>query len=577
MAKQIINIGVSANDGTGDPLRNAFDKTNDNFNELYLALGGSQNATDLFDTEGNLDLLGKPHKVSFLYDTEAELLAVDPSTYHGAIGHAHDTGSLYYAHGSWRKLLSDTSAGTITNHTDPLNSFVYSANILNSEVDGYVLGTSANGSYSWVEGGSGGSSFGTTDVDTHLNTSGASSNDILSWDGSDYAWISQAGGGSYSDNDVSSHLNISGASANEVLQWSGTDYQWAALPSSFATSDVDTHLNTSGAGTGEILSWNGSDYAWISAGGGSGYTDADVNSHLNQSSAGTNEVLSWDGSDYAWVAQSGGGSSTLAALTEVNTADLDVHDMAYPATTVHVMTPNGSSAYRSDHYGTSDNPTLYVNAGETIAFDLTGVTSSHPFEIRSDASTAYNTGLVHIAPDGTKSTGSNAQGKTSGVLYWKVPGDISGTYKYICTVHSGMIGDIEIADPSASGGGGLPTRTTKTTVTGGMTADQNANIIIDGFKSFALFKIETTHAAWVRLYVDTASRTADASRTELQDPAPDAGVIAEVITTGAETVKFGPGVIGWLESGNSISAAVKNKSGATNNVGVTLTLMQLEQ
>ena len=575
MAKQTINIGVSANDGTGDPLRNAFDKTNDNFNELYLALGGSQNATDLFDTEGNLDLLGKPHKVSFLYATEAELLAVDPSTYHGAIGHAHDTGSLYYAHGSWRKLLSDTSAGTITNHTDPLNSFVYSANILNSEVDGYVLGTSANGSYSWVEAS--GSSFGTGDVDTHLNISGASSNDILSWDGSDYAWISQAGGGSYSDNDVSAHLNISSAQANEVLQWSGSDYQWAALPATFATSDVDTHLNVSGAGTGEILSWDGSDYAWISAGGGSGYTDADVNNHLNQGTAGTNEVLSWDGSDYAWVAQSGGGSSTLAALTEVNTADLDVHDMAYPATTVHVLTPNGSSAYRSDHYGTTDNPTLYVNAGETIAFDLTGVTASHPFQIETSGGSAYNTGLVHIAPDGTRTTGSNAQGKTSGVLYWKVPGDISGTYKYICNVHASMIGDIEIADPSASGGGGsLPTRTTKTTVTGGMTADQNANIIIDGFKSFALMKIATTHAAWVRLYVDTASRTADSSRTELTDPAPDAGVIAEVITTGAETVKFGPAVLGWLESGNQIIAAVKNKSGATNNVGVTLTLMQLE-
>ena len=34
MSKQIISIGASANDGTGDPLRNAFDKTNDNFNEL---------------------------------------------------------------------------------------------------------------------------------------------------------------------------------------------------------------------------------------------------------------------------------------------------------------------------------------------------------------------------------------------------------------------------------------------------------------------------------------------------------------------------------------------------------------
>jgi hypothetical protein len=35
MAKQTINIGTSANDGTGDPLRTAFDKVNDNFTELY--------------------------------------------------------------------------------------------------------------------------------------------------------------------------------------------------------------------------------------------------------------------------------------------------------------------------------------------------------------------------------------------------------------------------------------------------------------------------------------------------------------------------------------------------------------
>ena len=37
MAKQTINIGSSANDGTGDPLRTAFDKINDNFTELYNA------------------------------------------------------------------------------------------------------------------------------------------------------------------------------------------------------------------------------------------------------------------------------------------------------------------------------------------------------------------------------------------------------------------------------------------------------------------------------------------------------------------------------------------------------------
>lgn len=35
MARQEINIGAAANDGTGDSLRNAFDKTNQNTQELY--------------------------------------------------------------------------------------------------------------------------------------------------------------------------------------------------------------------------------------------------------------------------------------------------------------------------------------------------------------------------------------------------------------------------------------------------------------------------------------------------------------------------------------------------------------
>ena len=39
MAKQTINIGTSANDGTGDPLRTAMDKSNDNFNEVYALFG----------------------------------------------------------------------------------------------------------------------------------------------------------------------------------------------------------------------------------------------------------------------------------------------------------------------------------------------------------------------------------------------------------------------------------------------------------------------------------------------------------------------------------------------------------
>ena len=44
MAKQILNIGTSANDKSGDPLRTAAQKINSNFGELYLYLG---NGTEL--------------------------------------------------------------------------------------------------------------------------------------------------------------------------------------------------------------------------------------------------------------------------------------------------------------------------------------------------------------------------------------------------------------------------------------------------------------------------------------------------------------------------------------------------
>jgi len=64
MAKQTVNLGSSANDGTGDPLRSAFDKINDNFDELYLystattgnniTITGNTIATD--NTNGNIIL-----------------------------------------------------------------------------------------------------------------------------------------------------------------------------------------------------------------------------------------------------------------------------------------------------------------------------------------------------------------------------------------------------------------------------------------------------------------------------------------------------------------------------------------
>jgi hypothetical protein len=139
----------------------------------------------------------------------------------------------------------------------------------------------------------------------------------------------------------------------------------------------------------------------------------------------------------------GGGSTALSSVTEVYTAGLTVDQFYLPAITRLNVTANGTSAYRFDQYGTTDDPTIYAINATTIAFNLSGA-SSHPFLIQDGTGTNYNTGLVHVTTDGTVSTGASAQGKQSGTLYWKIPDSISGNYRYQCSSHGPMVGTITI-------------------------------------------------------------------------------------------------------------------------------------
>ena len=76
MAKQTINIGSSANAGNGDPLRVAFSKINDNFNELYTLTGGTTNQlTELAqDYAAAMVTSGTHSGVSVNYDDEQNKL-----------------------------------------------------------------------------------------------------------------------------------------------------------------------------------------------------------------------------------------------------------------------------------------------------------------------------------------------------------------------------------------------------------------------------------------------------------------------------------------------------------------------
>ena len=60
MAKQTINIGSTANDGTGSTLRVGGDIINDNFNEIYTAFGNGSTLTSGFvSATGTVTLTNK--------------------------------------------------------------------------------------------------------------------------------------------------------------------------------------------------------------------------------------------------------------------------------------------------------------------------------------------------------------------------------------------------------------------------------------------------------------------------------------------------------------------------------------
>ena len=68
MTQRIINIGATANDKTGDPLRTAFNKINENFTELYN-LTGITSLTELAqDYAAQMFINGNHEGVSVEYD-----------------------------------------------------------------------------------------------------------------------------------------------------------------------------------------------------------------------------------------------------------------------------------------------------------------------------------------------------------------------------------------------------------------------------------------------------------------------------------------------------------------------------
>lgn len=105
----------------------------------------------------------------------------------------------------------------------------------------------------------------------------------------------------------------------------------------------------------------------------------------------------------------------------------------------------------------------------------------------------------------------------------------------------------------------------------------SADLLVESTpKTYSLSSITTSHAAWVVVYTDDTSRTNDDSRDQTTDPLPGSGVIAEVITTsGSLSQPITPGIIGW-NTDSKIYLKVKNLSGGSAAITVTLQVLPME-
>jgi len=248
MAQQIINIGSTVNDGTGDTLRTGAQKINANFAELYLTTLPSQtgNSGKFLTTDGT----------GTQWQLITDTITAAASQLTGTTLADSVINSKLTSVGTLTTLtVTNTIVGSITGNAATVTSGLYSTTVYQdpawigslagSKINGDILGNSGtvtNGVYTnqiypnpiWIS---------SLSADKVLPTPVGQSGKFLTTNGA-------AGGFSWG-----TITNLPGGAPNKIL------YQSAIGVTSFVTAPTSS---------GTFLKWNGTGFEWTAAGSGIG-------------------------------------------------------------------------------------------------------------------------------------------------------------------------------------------------------------------------------------------------------------------------------------------------------------------
>ena len=496
MAKQNLNIGSSANDGTGDSLRDGAIKLNSVIDELYTNLGNDTNlqinvgspSTGQFlkwngsqFAEGALDSLTADLDVAGnkIISSSSGDITIQPNGTGDIKFWAGGTGAaLTYIDGADGKLKYSNhfaATGDLPENVAHHGMFAYVSGDTTARV------ATAGGWKKLI--GEDHSIGDLSDVDLTVG-GGASDGQVLKWDGTNSYWYpandetATGGGGGTTQNlfetisadsgsttasaatdtlTIAGGSNISTSIAGDTVTIAMTGALGAPDQNVFTVIGTDNNSKTASSTSTTINFVGGTGISTDVAGDNLTITNSSPNVIQN-----VLQSISGDSGSYtansatAGVEMLGGNGVTTGVASNTLTINAELFmqsgfsvgenkALIFGSNGIESVASaglgwnigaNGSSAYRFTGPGvnsSTDNPTLYLYRGFTYRFaNDTG--ASHPFKLRVSA--------------GGADVSDGLSGSDEGVRYYTIPMSLAAgtTYKYQCGIpsHSAMIGDLVI-------------------------------------------------------------------------------------------------------------------------------------